>query len=229
MRRERNGERRPPPRLSSAICSEPQIAATGRARRKHCPVIERPRMVQAVDAGSSQVYRSSRSMWAYTWTGAWLPRQAPRAGEVGPHRTLTVGICTYDDFDGTFFTIMSLRLYRPEVADRVSIPIVDNNPCGRDTRALRRLEEAILGVRYVPVSDIQGTAGLWSWPDERISTTCWWWKMTRCSGKALLGCCGALCASWTANPGTCAISARSTGARSVRWPRNAHIWRLCVG
>lgn len=67
-------------------------------------------------------------------------------------------MATYDDFDGTYFTIMGLRLYHPEVADRMSILIVDNNPHGKTTWALKRLEETILGVRYVPVADVQSTA-----------------------------------------------------------------------
>ena len=84
--------------------------------------------------------------------------QAPPPGEVGPRRTLTVGMATYDDFDGAYFTIMSLRLYHPEAADRISILIVDNNPYGEVAWALKRLPDAILGVRYVPVSDVRSTA-----------------------------------------------------------------------
>jgi Glycosyl transferase family 2 len=84
--------------------------------------------------------------------------QMPPAGKVGPRRTLTVGMATYDDFDGTYFTIMGLRLYHPEVADRISILIVDNNPCGKAAWALKRLEKTIPGVRYVPVTDVQSTA-----------------------------------------------------------------------
>lgn len=82
----------------------------------------------------------------------------PAAGDVGPRRTLTVGMGTYDDFDGTYFTIMGLRLYHPEVADRISILIIDNNPYGKAAWDLKRLEETIPGVRYVPVADVQSTA-----------------------------------------------------------------------
>lgn len=39
-----------------------------------------------------------------------------------------MGMATYDDFDGTYFTVMALRLYHSEVVDRFSILIVDNNP-----------------------------------------------------------------------------------------------------
>lgn len=82
----------------------------------------------------------------------------PSAGKQLPRRLLTVGMATYDDFDGAYFTIMSLRLYHPEVADRISILVVDNNPTGPAARALKRLEVTIPGVRYVPVADVTGTA-----------------------------------------------------------------------
>jgi hypothetical protein len=90
--------------------------------------------------------------------GAARAGRIPTAGEIGPQRTLTVGMSTYDDFDGAYFTIMGLRLYHPEVADRISILVIDNNPYGRDAWALKHLEETIPGVRYVPVADVQGTA-----------------------------------------------------------------------
>src|SRR5215831_15619712 len=69
----------------------------------------------------------------------------PPAGEVGAHRTLTVGMATYDDFDGVYFTVMGLRLYHSEIADRISILIVDNNPRGTAAWALKGLEETIPG------------------------------------------------------------------------------------
>lgn len=84
--------------------------------------------------------------------------RTPPAGSIGPRRTLTLGMSTYDDFDGTYFTLMSLRLYHPEVAERVSFLIVDNNPRGHQAWALKHLEESMPGVRYVPVADMQGTA-----------------------------------------------------------------------
>lgn len=90
--------------------------------------------------------------------GAARAGRIPTAGEIGSQRTLTVGMSTYDDFDGAYFTIMGLRLYHPEVADRISILVIDNNPYGRDAWALKHLEETIPGVRYVPVADVQGTA-----------------------------------------------------------------------
>lgn len=34
----------------------------------------------------------------------------------------------YDDFDGVYFTIQSLRLYHPEVLDKIEFVVIDNNP-----------------------------------------------------------------------------------------------------
>jgi len=48
---------------------------------------------------------------------------------------LTIGTCVYDDYDGLFFTIQSLRMYHKEVMDRVEFVIINNNPgskCGKE-------------------------------------------------------------------------------------------------
>jgi hypothetical protein len=84
--------------------------------------------------------------------------EAPPAGAPQPHRPLTVGMATYDDFDGAYFTATALRLYHPEVADRVSLVVVDNNPLGSAAWSLKALEEQVQGLRYVPAGDVRGTA-----------------------------------------------------------------------
>lgn len=40
---------------------------------------------------------------------------------------LTIGMCTHDDFDGVWFTIQSIRMYHPEVLDRIRFVVVDSN------------------------------------------------------------------------------------------------------
>ena len=45
-------------------------------------------------------------------------------------RTLTVGMATYRDFDGVWFTISALRAYHPEV----DIVVVDASPTGCGAR-----------------------------------------------------------------------------------------------
>ena len=41
---------------------------------------------------------------------------------------LTIGVVCYDDYDGLYFTIQSIRIYHPEILDRVEFVIINNNP-----------------------------------------------------------------------------------------------------
>ena len=45
-------------------------------------------------------------------------------------KTLTIGMATYDDFDGVFFSVQAIRMYHKEILDDIEIVIVDNNPGG---------------------------------------------------------------------------------------------------
>ncbi|MEV5510012.1 glycosyltransferase [Streptomyces orinoci] len=79
------------------------------------------------------------------------------AGAAAPGR-LTVGMAVHDDYDGAYFTALALRLYHPEVADRVEILLLDNDPHGPAAEALRALEGTVPGLRYLPVDQPRGTA-----------------------------------------------------------------------
>jgi hypothetical protein len=70
---------------------------------------------------------------------------------------MTIGIPTYDDYDGLYFTVMSLRLYHPAVAD-CEILVVDNNPAGPAAKALDALQGWIPNYRYLPYDGVTGTA-----------------------------------------------------------------------
>ncbi|HEY6797781.1 MAG TPA: glycosyltransferase [Kineosporiaceae bacterium] len=86
------------------------------------------------------------------------PRSAPAPGPVRPPRRLTIGMATYDDYDGVYFTASSLRMYHREVADQFDILVVDNHPQGAGAHALKQLEAEVPGLRYFPVDDIQSPA-----------------------------------------------------------------------
>ncbi|MEV5574427.1 glycosyltransferase [Spirillospora sp. NPDC052269] len=73
-------------------------------------------------------------------------------------RDLTVGICTYDDFDGAWFTIASLLLHHPGPMRAAEILLVDNHPVGPVAQALKRLDAEIPNYRYVPVTSVRSTA-----------------------------------------------------------------------
>ncbi|QIZ00516.2 glycosyltransferase [Streptomyces sp. S1D4-11] len=85
-------------------------------------------------------------------------RLRPEPGAAQEPRALTVGMATYDDYDGVYFTVTSLLLYHPEVMDRVSILVVDNHPSGPHAWALKRLEQEVPRLRYVPYDRRVGTA-----------------------------------------------------------------------
>ncbi len=73
-------------------------------------------------------------------------------------KTLCIGMATYDDYDGVYFTVQAIRLYHPEITDETEILVVDNHPDGPCAGDLKGLEKWVSGYRYVPFNQIQGTA-----------------------------------------------------------------------
>ena len=65
---------------------------------------------------------------------------------------VTIGMATYNDFDGVYFTIQALRLYQ-DMQD-VELIVVDNFGCDHT----RRFVEGWSRGRYILRSDVQGTA-----------------------------------------------------------------------
>src|SRR5579864_593977 len=69
---------------------------------------------------------------------------------------LTVGMATFEDFQGVYFTAQSLRLHHQ--VDEVLV--VDNNPDGPQGQETKRFCASTSGkVRYVPFTAVRGTAG----------------------------------------------------------------------
>lgn len=91
------------------------------------------------------------------------PIDEPDPGQIldesppGPKVKLTIGMATYDDYDGVYFTIQALRLYHPEVMSDVEFIVVDNNPTGVCANSLKALETQIPNYRYVPHGEKSGT------------------------------------------------------------------------
>jgi len=71
---------------------------------------------------------------------------------------LTIGMATYDDFDGVYFTLQALRLYQD--LSQTELLVIDNYGCEHT----KNLVEAWLGARYIRATDAVGTAA----PRERI-------------------------------------------------------------
>jgi len=71
---------------------------------------------------------------------------------------LTIGMATYDDFHGVYFSIQSLRMHHEEVMDEVEILIIDNNPEGAHGKQCKSLSNWGKNVRYIPESKWVSTA-----------------------------------------------------------------------
>jgi hypothetical protein len=82
----------------------------------------------------------------------------PEATPPGAERFLTIGMATYDDYDGVYFSVQAIRLYHPEVTSQTEILVIDNHPEGPCAAALKKLESQVEGYRYVPCNSHRGTA-----------------------------------------------------------------------
>lgn len=71
-------------------------------------------------------------------------------------KKLTIGMCVYDDFDGVYFSIQSLRMHH-NISHDTEIIVIDNNPdsvYGKETKNFI----TSLNYRYIPYSDKNSTS-----------------------------------------------------------------------
>lgn len=80
-----------------------------------------------------------------------------KATPKGKKRKLTIGMATYDDYDGVYFSAQALRMYHPEITADSEILVVDNHPDGPCAESLKKLDQSIDGYRYTPLQDVRGT------------------------------------------------------------------------
>jgi len=71
---------------------------------------------------------------------------------------LTIGMATYDDYDGVYFSIVSLVLYHQEFLDQLEILVIDNNPDSSHGKAVKNLCDRVSQARYVAAGEYKGTA-----------------------------------------------------------------------
>lgn len=83
-----------------------------------------------------------------------IPAPTPRKGR----KKLTIGMATYDDYDGVYFSLQALRMYHPEVQKKVELLVIDNHPDGPCGGPLKALENHLPNYRYVPAASVRGTA-----------------------------------------------------------------------
>lgn len=70
---------------------------------------------------------------------------------------MTIGMATYDDFDGVYFTVQSLRHYHSEALRDCEIIVVDNRPDSPAGEATKTFVRGI-GGRYVSMPEPTGTS-----------------------------------------------------------------------
>lgn len=72
---------------------------------------------------------------------------------------LSIGMATYDDFHGVFFSVQALRLYQD--VSGCELIVIDNNPDSPDGEAVRGFLQNIEGfelpIKYVPFVESKGT------------------------------------------------------------------------
>jgi hypothetical protein len=83
-----------------------------------------------------------------------IPAPTPRRQP----RKLTIGMATYDDYDGVYFSLQAIRLYHPEILEDTNFLVVDNHPDGPCAESLKGLEGSTPHYRYVPFNSHSGTA-----------------------------------------------------------------------
>lgn len=86
-----------------------------------------------------------------------LPEYPLEQAENAVDPFLTIGMATYDDFDGVYFSVQAIRMYHPEIADKIEILVIDNHPNGKCAESLRTLQNWISNYRYIPAKYPQGT------------------------------------------------------------------------
>lgn len=65
-------------------------------------------------------------------------------------KLLSIAIATYDDYDGTFFTIQALRIYHPICqTDDVEFVVLDGNPNKDHGKEVKKYVNGIPGAKYI--------------------------------------------------------------------------------
>lgn len=72
---------------------------------------------------------------------------------------LTIGMATYEDFNGVYFSVQALRLYHPDLMDQIEIIVVDNKPDSNHGREVKNfIEQHVNNGRYLPFEEWESTA-----------------------------------------------------------------------
>jgi FkbM family methyltransferase len=74
-------------------------------------------------------------------------------------RKLTIGMVTYDDYDGVYFSIQAIRMYHKEILNEIEFVIIDNNPTEPHGKGIKNLCGWIKEpIQYIPFTEYKSTA-----------------------------------------------------------------------
>jgi len=66
-------------------------------------------------------------------------------------KLLTIGMATYDDYDGVFFSIQSLRMFHPICnTNQVEFVVLDGNPSGKHGESCKNFVQGATKGKYIP-------------------------------------------------------------------------------
>lgn len=81
-------------------------------------------------------------------------------------KKLTIGMATYDDYHGVFFTIQALRIYHPYTkTDEVEFLIIDNNPNSTHGQKTKELTNSVSNLKYIPYTEKRSATIKWKIPE----------------------------------------------------------------
>lgn len=73
-------------------------------------------------------------------------------------KLLSIGMATFDDFDGVFFTIQSLRMYHPICnSDQVEFIVLDGNPEKPHSKAIKHYLNSVKNSVYLEQKDTKSS------------------------------------------------------------------------
>ena len=76
---------------------------------------------------------------------------------------LTIGMAHFEDYDGVYFTIQSIRMHHPEILKDVEFVVVDNSPQTQSGDHVQRIVKGFVGLGsagaiYHPMDEVVGTS-----------------------------------------------------------------------
>lgn len=72
--------------------------------------------------------------------------------------TLTIGMLTYDDFDGVYFSIQAIRTYHADIAKKIRFLVVDNNPDSKHGKEVANLCRNRSDSDYYAITGVNSTS-----------------------------------------------------------------------